>query len=468
MDGGRPRECEKLRERLVEHVEGALAGGDLSRVDEHLAACARCRRELDDLRTVMAAVRGIPPGEMRPELVSRVRQAVRDGALRGRTAQQFWTRLAVPVAVVTGIIAVSFALRPAVRGPRPAETVRDGASRAVVPPPPSAEAPPASPGRLEVASRRGGGPGGQPGWGATAPPAPALHEEALSYAPAPPAARADLRSSASDAAGAEESAQTKVQEEAYRPVDRYRRPLGPSAPTSRSDSIDRQSPDAEPARGPRRGRASRAGEAGPVAPHLLRRPAESAEPMEKAVSAGEPEDAPAPPFRAKAILARGEGRSLVALQVLTDQPVAEIALTIGVEGAERKAWRGTPPMPGAIVLSADDTGPGPAAIPLRLESPQGRREYTLFVPVMARLGESAPAAPTGRLEGKPLFQVLADFSALTGLVLLAEEPLSARVCGEIPAGAPGASLEKMATRLGYDVHREGDLVFTLERRRSSD
>jgi hypothetical protein len=178
--------------------------------------------------------------------------------------------------------------------------------------------------------------------------------------------------------------------------------------------------------------------------------------------------AAAPPFGAKVVLARGEDRNLVGVAVLLEEPVEEIELSIGGEGRRRQLWQGAPPMPGAIVLDADDLGPGPSQIPLRVDSSLGRRDYTLFLPVMARLGESAARAPMGRLEGETLSDVLAQFSAMTGLVILAEEPLSAKVSGDIPEGAPDASLNQIALEAGLDVERGDDVVYNLRQQRPAE
>jgi hypothetical protein len=85
----------------------------------------------------------------------------------------------------------------------------------------------------------------------------------------------------------------------------------------------------------------------------------------------------------------------------------------------------------------------------------------LFVPVLARLGESAAVAPIARYEGVPLRTVLADFSAFTGVVVLAEPPLDAEFSGDLPSGEPSAALAQLAAGLGLDLHREGDLAYTL-------
>ena len=80
---------------------------------------------------------------------------------------------------------------------------------------------------------------------------------------------------------------------------------------------------------------------------------------------------------------------------------------------------------------------------------------------MVRLGETAKEAPAGSYRGEPLSQILAEFTALTGLVVLAEEPLSQAMHGEKPKGAPDAALEEIAARTGLEVQRTDEIVFNL-------
>lgn len=46
-------------EDLSAYLDGRLAPPERRRVEEHLAACARCRQELEELRTVVRALRGL-------------------------------------------------------------------------------------------------------------------------------------------------------------------------------------------------------------------------------------------------------------------------------------------------------------------------------------------------------------------------------------------------------------------------
>jgi hypothetical protein len=152
-----------------------------------------------------------------------------------------------------------------------------------------------------------------------------------------------------------------------------------------------------------------------------------------------------------------------------EKPVpGEVEVSIGDERRRSQLWQGTPPMSGAVVLDEGKIGPGPAQIPLRVQSAAGMRDYVLFLPVMARLGESAAQAPTGRIEGETLSEVFARFSAMTGLIILAEEPLTDRISRAIPEGAPSASLEQIGREAGLKVEREGDLVLNFTQSRDPE
>jgi len=113
------------------------------------------------------------------------------------------------------------------------------------------------------------------------------------------------------------------------------------------------------------------------------------------------------------------------------------------------------------VLTSEQVESTPAAIPVAIESDVGSRNYALFIPTLARLGETAPSAPRGTYRGETLSQVLAEFTALTGLVVLAEEPLSQTLHGDGPAGPPDSALQEIAARAGLQVERADDIVFNL-------
>ena len=92
---------------------------------------------------------------------------------------------------------------------------------------------------------------------------------------------------------------------------------------------------------------------------------------------------------------------------------------------------------------------------------QGEGKYMLFLPTLARLGESSPQAPAGRWQKTEIKQALFDLSMFTGLVILAEEPLTAQLSGDIPPGTPADALQRLAAEAGFEVHREGAIAYTL-------
>lgn len=172
-------------------------------------------------------------------------------------------------------------------------------------------------------------------------------------------------------------------------------------------------------------------------------------------------EAPSAPLSARVAIASTESGNMIALRLTAREPLAEITLALADAPPRTLSWHGSAGAPAWIPLPAETIGPGPAAIPIRLGAGERTCEYVLFVPVLARLGESAATAPVARYEGARLHTVLADFTAFTGLVLLVEPPLDAEFSGDVPSGKPGAALAELAARLGLDLHREGDLAYTL-------
>jgi len=87
----------------------------------------------------------------------------------------------------------------------------------------------------------------------------------------------------------------------------------------------------------------------------------------------------------------------------------------------------------------------------------------LFIPTMSRLGETAPQAPRASYRGESLGSALADLSALTGLVILAEPPLDAKVRGELADMTPEDALRLLAAFGERKVAFENGVVATLTR-----
>jgi hypothetical protein len=456
MSDGLSRECKKLRERLPEYAEGKLGGRLRARMERHLAQCARCAAEVEEIRAVIEAVRAVPSEAVPEHLVARVRRAVHERASAPPAPGQLWTRVAVPVAALTALIAIGFALRsPSYRGAAPAKALKSEAAmreRPLAPPVPG-RARPSRPPTIEIAEA----PQPEVAWQADESEWMARGRDEAATADAATEAPAEREP---PAAPAPSEAPPVAREGAPATLDAAKS-VAPPAPVLAPDYHRGGAAQARPRSGGMTRGAKRA------QPYALPGPAEEkaraggAEGF-AAGGAGREEEAPPPPFGAVAALHGIEGHRGVALHLGFDRPLAEeIAVTLGGPGERRLLYRGPSGEAQPIVLPAEGLGPGPAAVPVTIESQVGRRDYTLFVPTMARLGESAPSAPVGRFDDEPVFKVLADFSALTGIVVLAEEPLSATFAGQIPPGPPAASLESMAGSMGFEVKREGDLVLTL-------
>jgi hypothetical protein len=143
------------------------------------------------------------------------------------------------------------------------------------------------------------------------------------------------------------------------------------------------------------------------------------------------------------------------------EATGRMRISIGSGEKVRVIWQSPGAEPPLILLSGDHIGPGPAAVPIMVESETVRRAYTLFLPILSRLGQSAPSAPKAHYQGQPLRRVLSDFSALTGLVLLAEGPLETPVSLELPSGPPESALEALAAHVGLHVEHEEGVVRVL-------
>ncbi|PIU57444.1 MAG: hypothetical protein COS88_01075 [Chloroflexi bacterium CG07_land_8_20_14_0_80_51_10] len=71
--------CKKARERLQEYIEGALKGGDLRALEEHLQSCQDCRREQESLSELEALLRQEVPKywesiEPSPDFLARLKR----------------------------------------------------------------------------------------------------------------------------------------------------------------------------------------------------------------------------------------------------------------------------------------------------------------------------------------------------------------------------------------------------------
>ncbi len=467
MSVGLSRQCERLRERLPEYAEGRLEGRGRARVERHLSQCPRCAAEVEDLRTVIGALRAVGAEETPEDLVARVRRAVQEKVPAPAGVGLSWARLAVPVAVLAALVVVSFALRAPRRqafvpggGALESARARSAAEEAETKP-----AAPAAEEKLgfEIAKKMGAPPygaGGAPGPRAERPALSEVRKEKpgpseleVSPPPTPPAyAGARDREERDAALGREKTPSGRLDLRRERAETaggalRGSAAATPAEPEEHLGAAGRSGGAGGAARGGAGGRREPA-----VAADVLA--GVGAEPSEEA-------EAPPPPLSARAALVRGEGGGMIALQLAAEEPLGEIALTLGGAPPESYAWEGAAAGPAWVPLPAEKIGSGPAKIPIRLRAAGVSRDYVLFVPTMARLGESAPLAPVGRYEGQSLEAALSEFTALTGLVVLAEVPLDRPMRGEIPRGKPGEALEQLAAEAGFEAHREGDLAYTL-------
>lgn len=446
------RTCQKLRPLLPEHAEGKLSGSPLARVQRHLAECSRCSAEVADLRTVIAAAHSIDADPVPAGLVSRLRGAVADLPETAAGAPHFWPRVAVPVAVATGFVALAFAFlitgRPQTNLDSMARSASSQAGALVAEAPAPSAAAGEMPAGIDVAELPHSALGR----------ADRLGQQASSAEPSAPdtaeKSSADAIRGYSFTAPSEEEREGLARRETSIPQpDRSPRPtllcrdqLGPRDEAAGPNWVS------PPPRGQRQvtGGAGRRG---------------SAETAPGAPSPQAREIAPAPPIAAQAVLLRGRQTPTIAFQLTAEPAVAEIAISLDTAEGRRLLWRGAPADGAPIPLSARDIGTGPAALPICLESAAGDRQYVLFVPILARLGESAPNAPLGRYAGAPLGRILADFSSLTGLVILAEAPLDMPFSGDLPSGTPAQALHLIATIADMEATQQDDIAHTLTHRR---
>ncbi|UCC68463.1 MAG: zf-HC2 domain-containing protein [Armatimonadota bacterium] len=467
-----PRECEKLRERLPEFADGSLSGPDRARLESHLGQCPRCAAELEDLRTVMSAVRSIEPDEVPENLLPRLRQAVRERALAPTGLTRLWPRIAVPVALAVGVVAISFSLR-APRRAAPPEGAQDRYVTAQAPTKMRARVPPRS---ARAAVRES----------VAIAQAPRAAVEELPLPDAQPRGakerrgleslgrgeRLELKDELATSPAPPPTVSEAVAETIGPPEPSAESPLAIAEPEGASAPIARAGHGGFGGGGARGGSAPRMSRAPSppsgsraAAPRAFDAHEEDRRPCDawlaRRAKARADAEVPPPPFTAKAMLVQQEAGPAIALHLASEEPAVEISVYLGRAPERQLIWQGSPPKGASIVLTSEHVTSTPAAIPLALESASGARNYVLFVPTMARLGETAPSAPRGTYRAETLSQVLAEFTALTGLVVLAEEPLSQALHGDRPAGPPDAALQEIAAKAGLEIERAGDIVFDL-------
>jgi len=521
MSGVSRQECEKLRERLPEYADGSLAGPERVRIDAHLGRCPRCAAEVEDLRAMLRAVHSVTPDEVPDDLLRRVREAVRARPPAPAGLPRLLPRIAVPVALAVGIVAIGFALRAPRERARMAAlpqgamaqeerlALSAGAGRA------GARGGGARGGGARGGGARGGGArGGGGGAGRAAGGrvargpvvvAEATEESRLDRLRRPDGANIGLEKPAESKDRADERAAEPKETDAFyadsdlpkataaQPAPGPGGPAGPSGTPENGSSLklehegtagegmggiagggalfrgagrrDGTRPGA-PLADKRSDRSSwhykGTAREGDVSGSPLRQTMPADDGLQAGAAADDMEDAPTPPLSATLGFDQYETRPALALQFASDEPVAEMSVYLGDPADRRLVWQGSSPSTVPLVLTPEHIGPAPAATPITIEAGEESRHYLLFTPTLARLGEVAQTAPTGAYAGESISQALAELTALTGLVVLAEEPLCQVLSGDKPGGAPDAALRELAARAGLEVERAGDVVFNLK------
>jgi hypothetical protein len=339
-------------------------------MEAHLGSCARCSAELGDLRTVIRAVRAIAPDAVPEDLIPRLRQAVRERAPAPVGLFRTWPRIAIPVGLAAALVAASFALRT----PRRASLIR-AAARPIT-------------GKGAIAER---------GLGAGPIERQATQRIAVAEAPKP-AAGAPQETEPTEVKGALKMAQGSAAA-ADQALARGRTAEAVPGPPGPPAAVAEQylPPPAAPSLGAGMGGGGRGGggaRRGPTAgaPPPVRtvgglgrsdefrqhedfaRPSGERETVCEAAAVCAPalEEPPPPPFSVKAVLVEDKGHPAIALQLGGDEAAQEITVRVGKQGERQLAWQGAASTAPAIVLSAEEVGSAPAAIPVSLSSPTGR------------------------------------------------------------------------------------------------
>lgn len=81
---------EHVKSLLSEHMDGALPDAQRRRVSEHLAACAECRTELEDLRRVAKLLGSVPSRDLPPGFMARL-----EARRRAESPGEGWLSLAL-------------------------------------------------------------------------------------------------------------------------------------------------------------------------------------------------------------------------------------------------------------------------------------------------------------------------------------------------------------------------------------
>ncbi|OGB92888.1 MAG: hypothetical protein A2Z31_04090 [candidate division NC10 bacterium RBG_16_65_8] len=85
--------CDRIRDRLVDLIEGEVAAGEGRRIEAHLDQCSSCSRDLAELRDTLARLQGLPVPAVPERLLDGLAAAVqRQITHQSRSPLRFWQR----------------------------------------------------------------------------------------------------------------------------------------------------------------------------------------------------------------------------------------------------------------------------------------------------------------------------------------------------------------------------------------
>lgn len=100
--------CDECRDNLTAYLEGELSAEDQKRLRDHLSECPECARELEQLRTLVAVLHGMPEVEPPSSLRAELRAIPRRGSTGPRNA--LWTRGRTVIAAFAAAAAAALLL----------------------------------------------------------------------------------------------------------------------------------------------------------------------------------------------------------------------------------------------------------------------------------------------------------------------------------------------------------------------
>ena len=512
------RQCHRLRESLPSYAEGRLGGPAQAEVEAHLAACPRCAAEVAELRVMLVALRAVPQEPLPTHLVAKVQRAV--AARPAARPRLVWTRFVLPLAAGVGLFAIVAATRVADQLPSMPWMPKQNAGQTAELP--RAQSGPALVAEKAALPRAAGVPGAsgpaQLKAGADHQPPPVKSTPSPTQAEAGPAPPAPVRMSkvatanstmakpastetptpmAKAAPGAATAPRLFSQPAALEPATAEQPSMGgggraggalpeanraagagpgkpPSGLADSSASLrsgigesatakarmprDGGAPESRGWRAPRRmgpnGRAAWRQKVG-------RGPAPGMSATGRGQARAKAEAPSATPRRAAAspgvILTQQGGGLAVALRLPSEGGERQVEVSSG----GRTIYRGALADVGQIVLSTETKGSGPKLLPLRVASPTGAKDYTVFLPSYQRIGQPPTGAVVRRYREASLAHVLSDLSTRAGLIFFVEGPLERPVTAELRLDTPKAAVEALAAYLGYTAHTDDLVVYTL-------